>query len=206
MPDASVAISNLQSRWQKLTDLDRARGVYAIHRAGTSLRALAKALNCSPSLLRHLLTALQAPAEDRSLALKGKISTNQLARRAKAAEAQRVAEHHAQEARKGCRVICDWIRSEGISGSYGESIVTEARRLLAVAESNRKLPKGAASPDMPVAEIIRRCRPAGPVPDNAEFSSWAAHWLFLWTFYSMPESDVRLQAIDLALEYQGKRL
>jgi lambda repressor-like predicted transcriptional regulator len=206
MPDVSAAISNLKSRWHDLPDLDRAQAVYAIHCAGTSVRTLAKALGFSESLLRHLLTALQAPREDRLLARRGEITTNELVRRAKAAEAQRVAEHNAQEARKGCRVICDWIRSEGISGSYGESIVTEARRLLAVAESNRKLPKGAVPPDMPVSEIIQRCKPAGPEPDNAEFSSWAAHWLFLWTFYSMPDSDIRLQAIDLALEKQGKRL
>jgi transposase-like protein len=202
----SLSVVELQSRWQKLTDLDRARAVYAIHCAGISLCALAKALNCSPSLLRHLLTALQASREDRSLAQQGKISTNELVRRAKAAEAQRVAEHNAEEARNGCRVICDWIGSERISGSYGESIVTEARRLLAVAESNSKLPKGAASPDIPVAEIIKRCKPKGPRPDNAEFSSWIARWLARWAFYSMPDSDVRLQAIDLALEYQCRRL
>src|SRR5665213_4162025 len=205
MPDVSAAISNLQSRWQKLPDLDRARAVYAIHCAGTSLRALAKELNCSPSLLRHLLTALQAPREDRLLARRGEITTNELVRRAKAAEAQRVAEHHAQEARKGCRVICDWLVAEGIPGSYGEPIVTETRRLLAVAESNRKLPKHAASPNVPVARIIQQCKPVEPEPENAERISWIARWLARWAFYSMPDSDVRLQAIDLALEYQWTR-
>jgi transposase-like protein len=130
MSDIS-AVSNLQSQWRNFADLDRARAIYAIHRAGTSLRALAKALNCSESLLRHLLTTLHAPAEDRSLAYKGKISTNELARRARAAGARRASKHRealelerAQEARKGCRMICDWITSEGISGSYGESIVS----------------------------------------------------------------------------------
>jgi len=206
------AVSNLQSQWHNLADLDRARAVCAIHRAGTSLRALAKALNCSPSLLRHLLTTLHAPAEDRLLAYKGEISTNELARRARAAGARRVAKHRealelerALAARKGCRTICEWITSEGISGSYGESIVGEARWNLATAEMSRKLPQGAAPPDMPIGEIIKRSRPAGPVPDNAEFSSWAARWLFLWAYYAMPDSNIRLQAIDLALDIQGRR-
>ena len=51
-----LSVVELQSQWHNLADLDRARAIYAIHRAGTSLRALAKALNCSESLLRHLLT------------------------------------------------------------------------------------------------------------------------------------------------------
>jgi lambda repressor-like predicted transcriptional regulator len=212
MPDVSAAISDLQSRWHNLADLDRARAVYAIQRAGTSLRALAKALNCSPSLLRHLLTALQAPREDRSLAQQGEISTNELVRRTRAAGLRRAAKNHEAlelqrilDAREACRKICEWLVAEGIPGSYGEQVVAEARGKLAVAELRKKLPKGAAPPDMPVADIIQRSRPAGPVPDNAEFTSWAARWLFLWAYYAMPDSNIRLQAIDLALDLQGRR-
>jgi len=205
MPVVSTAISKLKSKWGELHDLDRARAVHTIHRAGTSLNALAKALNRSPSLLRHLLNALKAPAEDRALALKGKISTNELVRRFKAAEARRVTEHNAQEGRKGCKAICDWLLAEGIPGSYGEAIVGEARRLLAVAESNRQLPKRTALPKLPVARIIKQCKPAEPEPEGAERISWLARWLARWAFYFMPDSDVRLKAIDLALQKQWTR-
>jgi hypothetical protein len=50
MNDASDAISDLQSKWDALGDLDRARAVHAIHQAGTSLRELAKALKRRSSL------------------------------------------------------------------------------------------------------------------------------------------------------------
>ena len=211
MPDASAAIANLQSKWHDLHDLDRARAVYVIHRAGTSVRAIATELHFSESLLRHLLTALRAPAEDRSLAQQGKITTNELVRRAKAAGARRSAKHrealalqNIQDAREASRKICQWLLEEGIPGSYGEQIVAEARRQLAVAELTRKLPRDTPPPDMPVGGIIRKCRPAGPKPEDAELISWMAQWLALWAAYAFTDPDVRLQAIDLALEIQSK--
>src|ERR1035441_7729018 len=91
MTISSSSVAELQAKWHTLHDLDRARAVYAIHLAGASLRTLAKALNCSPSLLRHLLVALQAPVSDRALARAGQISTRELARRAKIAGIRRVA-------------------------------------------------------------------------------------------------------------------
>src|ERR1039458_8694604 len=93
MTISSSAVADLQGKWHTLHDLDRARAVYAIHQAGVSLRELAKALNCSPSLLGHLLAALQASALDRTLAREGKISTRELARRARATGIRRAARH-----------------------------------------------------------------------------------------------------------------
>jgi lambda repressor-like predicted transcriptional regulator len=86
MTDTSFTITDLQSKWGTLHDLDRARAVRAIHQSGTSLNELAKALKRSPSLLRHLLKTLQAPRVDQLLARNGKLTTNQLVRRAEAAE------------------------------------------------------------------------------------------------------------------------
>jgi hypothetical protein len=82
MTDTGSAIADLQSHWHALCDLDRARAVQSIHQDGMSLRALAPQLNCSPSLLSHLLWAAQAPTEDRELARCGEMSTRELARRA----------------------------------------------------------------------------------------------------------------------------
>ena len=48
--DTASAIADLQQKWNDLKDVDRARAVHAIQLAGTSLRALAKALNCKPIL------------------------------------------------------------------------------------------------------------------------------------------------------------
>jgi transposase-like protein len=76
MADVSQAISNLQSEWHHLHNLDRAGDVEAICEAGASLRELAKALNRSPTLLRHLRQAAQAPRGDRYPARAGSAATN----------------------------------------------------------------------------------------------------------------------------------
>jgi lambda repressor-like predicted transcriptional regulator len=212
MSNPSSAVADLQSQWHTLHDLDRARAVYAIHQAGTSLRELAKALNCSDPLLRHLLAALQAPPADRALARQGKISTNELVRRSKAAGICRSSMHReareferTQAARQGCRTICNWLATERISKPYGEQIVDEARRQLAMAGMTGKFPKDATPTDMPTAEIIKRCRPAELKTDAISFIAWLARWLALWTYYAFTDTSVRDTALDLALDTQIRR-
>lgn len=146
MSDTSEAIFDLQSKWDTLCDLDRAWAVRAVHQTGTSLRELAKALKRSPSLLRHLIEALGAPPEDQFLARQGKLSTNQLVRRARAAGIGRAAKQRealelerTQASLKGCRAICDWLEHEEISGQFGAQIINEARRTLSIAEQNNTL-------------------------------------------------------------------
>jgi len=75
MTHTSFAIADLQSRWHTLNDLDRAQAIKSIYQSGMSLRNLASRLNCSPSLLTHLLQAAQAPIEDQVLARQGELST-----------------------------------------------------------------------------------------------------------------------------------
>ena len=212
MTDISPAVAKLQSEWHSLPDLDRARAVFAIKQSGVSTRQIALQLNVSESLLRHLLKALQAPIEDRFHAQKRKTSTNELVRRAKAAGIRRSSMHReaveferTQASLKGCKTICNWLAEQRISGSYGEQIVEEARRTLAIAEDNKTLPRDAAPPDMPTATIIQRCRPAEPKTDSISSVAWFAHWLALWAAYSMTDSWVRYKAIELALEKQFKR-
>ncbi|SRR6266567_1736721 len=212
MINISPAVAKLQSEWHSLPDLDRARAVYDIKHSGVSTRQTALHLNVSESLLRHLLQALQAPIEDRFLAQGRKISTNELVRRAKAAGIRRSSMHRealeferTQASLRGCRAICDWLVEENVPGSYGEQIVEEARRQLAIAEETKQLPRDAAPPDMPTAMIIQRCRPDEPKTDAISFVAWFAHWLALWAAYSMTDSWVRYNAIELALEKQFRR-
>lgn len=209
MKDNSSAISALQTRWKSLHDLDRAQAVRAIRLSGTSLNKLAKAVKRSPSLLRHLLDALDAPKADKLLARDGKLTTNELVRSAKAAKAAQKAKEgealalkRAQASIRGCKEICDWLTKESLQGSYGEQIICEAQRELANAEQNGKLPTGAAPAAMPVTEIIQRCRPAELKTDAILPIAWFAHWLALWAFYLMPDSSVRYRAFESALEKQ----
>jgi lambda repressor-like predicted transcriptional regulator len=209
---SSFTISDLQSQWYALHDLDRAKAVLATHQNGTSFRELAKALNCSESLLRHLLAVLQAPPADQLLARQYMISTNELARRARAAGMRRSSIHRealelerAHAASQGCKTICNWLTEEEISKPYGEQIVDEARHLFAQAEQTGKFPPGAAPADMPTAEIIQRCQPVELKNDSATFIAWYAWWLALWTFHAFTDSWVRDTALELALEKQWER-
>src|ERR1035437_2381000 len=195
MTDISPAVAKLQSEWHSLPDLDRARAVHAIKQSGVSTRQIALHLNVSESLLRHLLQALQAPIEDRFLAHKRKTSTNELVRQARAAGIRRSSMHRealeferTQASIRGCKTICNWLAVEDIPASYGEQIVEEARRTLAIAEENNTLPRDAAPADMPVVEIIQRYRPDEPKTDAISFVAWFVHWLSLWGAYSMPDS------------------
>jgi hypothetical protein len=212
MSMTSPAVADLQSQWHNLRDLDRAKTVHAIHQTGTSLRELAKALNSSESLLRHLLAALQAPFADRLLLRQGRISTNELVRRSRAAGILRSSKHReareferVQASLQACRTVCDWLAAEQMSGPYGEQIVNEARRQLAMAAITGRFPKDAAPPDLPVEEIIQRCQP--PEAGISEFCSiaWFGAWLARWTYYAFTDTSVRDAALDLALDKQIRR-
>ena len=212
MVNISPAVAKLQAEWHSLPDLDRARAVFAIKQSGVSTRAIALQLHVSESLLRHILQALQVPIEDRFNAQKRKSSTNELVRLARTAGIRRSSMHRealeferTQASLAGCKTICDWLVAEDIPASYGEQIVDEARRQLAMAEETKQLPRDAAPPDMPTAMIIQRCRPDEPKTDAISFVAWFAHWLALWAAYSMTDSWVRYKAIELALENQRRR-
>jgi transposase-like protein len=88
----TAAVNQLKNDWDPLRDLDRARAVAKIKQSGISIRQIAKRLDRGESGLRHLLLALQAPAADLVAARQGKLSTNDLVRRAKAASACRSAQ------------------------------------------------------------------------------------------------------------------
>jgi lambda repressor-like predicted transcriptional regulator len=212
MTNASSAIAELQSTWHTLVDLDRGLAVFAIHQGGTSLRQLARKLNCNESLLRRVLKAIQAPIEDQLLARLRAISTSELIRRAEAAGIRRVANEHealeferTENAVRGSKAICAWLVKERVSGGYGEQILCEAQRQLAEAEQTNKFPLGAAPAGLPVEEIIRTCKPAGPTTDAVNLVARFAYWLALWAYFAITDSNVRYRAFELALNAQFKR-
>jgi len=169
-------------------------------------------LNCSESLLRHLLAAFQAPPADRYLARQGVISTNELARRSKAAGIRSSRMHReareferAQAARQGCKTICDWLANENIQGGNGEQIIEEVRWRLNMDEQNGKLPRLPAPIALPIFDIIQRCRPTDPSIDDFSFVASYARWLIKWSFYALTDPWVRDRALELALSEQFKR-
>jgi hypothetical protein len=212
MAGAPKSISDLQAKWSKLPNLDRALAVHAIHKAGTSFRELAKALDCSESLLRHLDQAAQAPRVDLLLARKGTVSIRELVRRSKAASLKRSASQRgeleakrAKEAATGCRLICKWLEEEGLKKGYGEAIILEARRMLAEADHKVKFPKHPAPPGIKPAEIIRLAAPSQALRDTLDLTTLYAAWLARWACYAFPDVWVRDQALHLALGEQPKR-
>ena len=209
--DIPPSVAKLRDKWPTLHDLDRAGAVLKIKQAGVSMRTLAKELDCSPSLLGHLLLARKAPLQDQLLARQGKISTKELVRRARPEQARLAARDgkaleakRTKEAQKGCKLICDWLAQTGHSWSVGESIVDEARRILARAEQEGALPRQDTPPKLPVEEIIDRTVPPKSFSGDAGYPWWFAQWLARWAFVVIPDRLVRHKALNLALDKQVK--
>jgi len=212
MPTPSSAAAELKAKWHELSDLDRAKAVRDLKQSGLSTRAVALEIAASEASLRRLLEALQAPIIDQVLAREGKISTNELIRRAKTAkviltEKQREALNLKRERQslKGSKTICDWLISEEVPTNWGEQIVGEARRFLIDAEESKQFPPGFVPPGMSTAEIIRRSRPEQPKEHDESQIAWRAYWLAVWVYRAMPDEWVRYKAVELALEKQRRR-
>jgi hypothetical protein len=206
------SISQLQSNWFQLHDLDRARAVAAIRRSGTSIRKIADGLGFSESNLRHLLVALKASPEDKDLARRNQISTNELVRRAQAANMRRAERHREvlalerdEAAQKGADLICNWLLKTGLHGPSCAMIVDEARRRLASDEAAGIVPKVSKPLDLTIDEIIRRRRPDDLNDPTMDTISWHAEWLLRWAFWAFPDDQLRWTALDLALKGQWAR-
>lgn len=211
MPNTSPSAADLKAKWHELSDLDRAKAVRDLKQSGLSTRAIALEIAASEASLRRLLEALQAPLVDQGLASEGKISTNELIRRAKAAKVIRAAKQgealnlkREQQSIKGSKTICDWLISEKVPTNYGAQIVGEARRLLINAEESNQFPPGVVPPGMATAEIIQRSRPEQPKEHDESQIVWRAYWLAVWVYRAMPDELVRYKAVELALEKQRR--
>jgi hypothetical protein len=211
-PRVSTALAGSVQKWPTLKDdLAKARAVAAVASPEVSNRVLAKQLGCSATQIRNfLLIAKKAPWQDQLLARRGKITTRELLRRARAAEAQQkkkeqqtLDDKRTKEAEKGCKTICKWLEQENVWSAHGEEIIDEARWILHGAARLGTLPQGPPPPlGTPLKEIIQRCRPK-PEPGELPVSRYA-HWLAIWAFYAFPDTIVRDRALGLALRKQIK--
>ena len=203
------SITQLQSDWLKFSDLDRASAVLAIKQTGISIRKIAAQLHLSEALLRHLLLALQAPASDQDLARLGKISTNDLARRARPCSAPVCSEalelERADETRRAANTICNWLAERGQQGDYGKQILKDVRSGFTSRERDGSLPPCPKHAETPLNKIILRSKPGCPIDDNAAEASWYSDLLFLWTYCVFPDKGIRDAALDLALKMQPER-
>ena len=200
-------IHQLQNNWAKLGDLDRAKAVKTIHRSGMSIRNIATQLNCSDALLRHLLIALDAPIEDRVLAREGKISTNELVRRAKAAGLRHEAQHHEEvaldrerAARQAAKKIMNWLAGNSLGARSCERVIEDVRWEYALRDSRKDLPPSPKNLEIALPDLIDRCRPEFPRGDNADDLNWYRDWLCRWIYYAFPVPYIRDTALDIALE------
>jgi hypothetical protein len=201
------AIAQLQSDWFKLSDLDRASAVLNIKQSGISIRKVADQLQLSEPLLRHLLQALQAPVSDQVLAREGKISTNELVRRAKAVclrpsaqQREEIALERSLEPRKAADLICDWLLQTPLFGPARVMIVKEAQREFLTMKEAGFRPSLAAPSGMPTSQIIERVKP--PTDNRIDIVGWFAQWLCRWPFFAFPDEGLRDTALDLARQMQ----
>jgi transposase-like protein len=201
----TLSIAKLQTDWFKFSDLDRAGAVLAIKQTGISIRSIAAQLHLGESLLRHLIQTLQAPASDQDLARQGKISTNELARRAKAG--LHPAKHNVtltidreREIRVAADLICDWLLQTNLFGPALEMIVKEVQRKFRIMKDVGLHPTADAPPGTSVSRIIERTEPPALTDDSTDVVSWFARWLCRWSLNAFPNEDVRDSGLSLALE------
>jgi lambda repressor-like predicted transcriptional regulator len=203
MTIAPPLVADLQSRWYSLHDLDRAQAVKSIHQSGVSLRALSSFLNCSPSLLTHLLQAIQSPPEDCVLARRGLISTRALVRRVRTTGARHTALHREEiayerelAAHRFSLGIGRWLDEEGVESVDRERVVEEAALL-----SSPGVVKGALQlNDMATCPQVdgRSSWPTEPDRDDIDPVAHLARRLVLWAFQGISDAQVRDRTFELA--------
>ncbi len=205
MEDTSTAIANLRSRWCNLHDLDRAQAIKVIHQSGVSLRKLASFLNCSPSLLTHLLQAGQAPLEDRVLARRGELSTRALVRRARASGTRRTALHREaiafereSEARRHSQAIKSWLGEQGIADADRRKVIERACLYLSTPEWTERLPLVAIPAGMSADKPVRTCLPAQSDPTEVSFAAGIAWQLAHWVVAGISDHRARQRTLELA--------
>jgi hypothetical protein len=209
--EALAALASLANIWPSLrNDVDRA---LAVAKLKVSTRVLAEHLGPSEAHIRNYRLMAKASSRDQLLARKGKISSRELVRRSKLAEAERkikdkeaLDRKRTEEAQKACKTICDWLEGKGLWSSHCENIIDETRRILYEAEQNGTLPKCALpATGTPFDSIIERMRPPKSVNPDTESVGWYADWLARWTVFAFPDSIVRDRALNLAWDVQTKR-
>ncbi len=147
---------------------------------GVSYRVLGARLHRSESGLRHLCKAAKATVQDRFEAWHKKLSTRELVRRSIAAQEKQAAKEQeardvqrTEEAKKGARIIRDWLKNKLPSSGQREQVIDEARRILAVNKRQGTLPKCAPPPPgTSVETIIQKTEPPWSVNPDAKANQW----------------------------------
>ena len=205
MTDTERAVADLQSRWYMLHDLDRAQAIKSLQESGMSLTELAPLLNCSPSLLSHLLRAGRAPVGARVLARRGTLSTRALAgfvfgpgTRCSSRHREAIAFEKECAAHEACQTILTWLDGQDFPHSDHAHVLKEAGVLIAQIERIKVPSREVFSLDYTFEEIVNDSRPTEPLEDAVRIVAWFANWLARWSLRWIQDSWVRLRAIDLA--------
>lgn len=203
------SISELQTEWSSLHELDRAVAVRDLHNSGIPNRKIADQLHKPESSLRRLLEMLDAPVVDRLLFRQGKITGNELVRRSRAAGLQRAARQREDlklqretQTLKAADRISKWLLETHMNRPNREMIVNDARQ-----DFHTKTPAELCPirvpPGTPIDRIIEQTRPPDR-HDSIDIAGWYTAWLCCWTSLAFPDPDIRDNAIDIALQQQSK--
>jgi hypothetical protein len=198
------SVTELQAIWHRLRAPERAKAVFELHKAGNSYRSLAKALNCSDTLLRLLVKILSCDLEDLELAQQARISTREARRRAVAARTRREAAARDQARRDrigqvtgGAEGILRWLARQDEARANAELILIGARRAMASLQDSRAYPIQASLLGRNHQHIVDGTRPVdGHLP---QFSvSWYAVWLARWLLHVYMDPQIRWGALNWA--------
>jgi len=142
----------------------RSFALKVIHQLGVSLRELAPLLNCSPSLLSHLLQAGQASIEDCVFARLGALSTRAPVRSAKMAGTHCTARGYEEIAYElertaiwDSQAILRWLDYENVAGSEQEQVNDQARIFVSILERASQFQRISMAPVVSMADMIQLC-------------------------------------------------
>ena len=159
--------------------------------------------------LHNLVQALKAKACDLDLARQGKISTNELVRRAKAISLPPSPQHNevdpierVRATRIAADLICDWLLQTELFGPAREMIVKEVQRSLGPMKEAHFHSQVVVRPNTPVFEIIKQTEPPALVDDRTDIVAWFAQWLCRWSLFAFPDDAVRDAALEMARQQQ----
>jgi DNA-binding transcriptional MerR regulator len=198
-------VTDLKARWYSLHDLDRAQAVRVIHQLGVSLRELARHLNCSPSLLSHLLQAGQASIADCILARQGALSTRALVRNARTEGTRRTASGHEEvtyemerAAHKHSRAILRWLGDEDVLDVDQEQVIDQAGISIPMAKQPGQVQRNSMVAVVSTDDTARSCWPVEPGLSKARLLAGHAQRLAARTVLGIPDDRIRQRAFELA--------
>lgn len=211
------AVSQLKSRWNRLSFLEQAEAINDLVNRGISRRALARELGCSEALLRHIQKASSLPAS-----VKESILTRRISFRAAITSSKEPPKLSSKLPTLQCKVeLVSSTRPPSIKVSQPTNdakgwaklivefaikkystdrgdchqLIKEAGDVAHAIPNPKRLNIRPLPPEASVEYVIEHSRPERQLDAFTDVSRWLAGWLLML----VPDKQVRYEALELAI-------